>query len=62
MFVLNLVARILVILAGLAAMLQWPPFDNSGIEPLVHRVFGAIVILYGCYRVTSFLTARRRND
>lgn len=61
MVAVNVAIRVLVVLVGIAVLLRLPPFAESGMQSPLQEVFGAIVILYGSYRLISYLSARDKT-
>ncbi len=57
---LNIAARVLVILVGIAILGGVPPFRGLG-SPL-QEVFGSVVILFGALRLLTYFTGRRHEE
>lgn len=60
MFTLNIATRILVILTGIAILSGYSFFQT--LENPLRTVFGIITILYGLYRIVSYLRARNQHE
>lgn len=56
----NIIARSLVVLVGVMVLLNVP--ELSGIEPTARMVFGSTILLFGIYRILSFLRSQRTVD
>jgi hypothetical protein len=60
MFVLNIVTRMLVVVIGVLVLLSVPPF--TGLSSPLQEVFGAVVVLFGLFRMMLFVSSQRRKD
>ncbi|MCX6139815.1 MAG: hypothetical protein NTX15_03135 [Candidatus Kapabacteria bacterium] len=59
MFALNIAVRALVILVGVSILSG--VFAPSGLGSPLQEVFGSIVILFGAYRIVTYLYQRKRQ-
>lgn len=60
MHVVNVLSRGLVILVGLGILLGVGP--AAGVPQSTRIVFGAVVVLFGIYRLSTYFLAKKRNS
>ena len=53
MYILNIVTRSLVIIVGAGIAVGIAPFDTA--QSPFHEIFGVVVILFGTYRLVSYI-------
>lgn len=59
MIVVNVVIRLLIVATGVLIITGIPPFDV--VDTPLHEIFGAVVVMFGIYRLLMFSFAVRRN-
>ena len=57
MFIVNLLSRSLVIIVGIGIAFGIAPFQE--VSSPFHEIFGSVVILFGIYRMSKYISARR---
>jgi len=59
MFWLNVAFRGLVILVGFLVLFSVEPF--VGLDSPLHEIFGIVVMLFGTYRIFTFIVAGKKS-
>lgn len=55
----NVVIRLLVVITGILIITGIPPFD--AVDTPLREIFGAVVVLFGIYRLLIYSFVVRRN-